>query len=152
MRYGVKLFDKQPHKTDDELKRMLDVPYHFVVGSILYDVQSTRPHVAYASRVANRYQTCAGEAHWIVVKTIHRYLRKTKDIFLIYSDGELILEGCNDASFQSDDNDAKSQLGFIFKLNDRVVAWKSSKQENTTDSTMKTEYISASKQLRMRLR
>ncbi|KAL0453737.1 UNVERIFIED_CONTAM: Secreted RxLR effector protein [Sesamum latifolium] len=66
-------------------------------------------------------------------------------MFLIYGGGELILEGYSDASFQSDDDDAKSQSGFVFKLNGGVVAWKSSKQATTVDSTMEVEYMAASK-------
>ncbi|KAL0361590.1 UNVERIFIED_CONTAM: hypothetical protein Sradi_3843500 [Sesamum radiatum] len=62
------------------------------------------------------------EAHWVRSKSILKYLKRTKDIFLIYSGGDLILEGYNDASFQSDDDDAKSQSGFVFKLNGGVVA------------------------------
>ncbi|KAL0342593.1 UNVERIFIED_CONTAM: Retrovirus-related Pol polyprotein from transposon RE2 [Sesamum calycinum] len=58
-----------------------------------------------------------GEAYWTVVKIILKYLRRTKDVFLVYGGGELILEGFSDASFQSDDDDAKSQSGFVFKLN-----------------------------------
>ncbi|KAL0286073.1 UNVERIFIED_CONTAM: Retrovirus-related Pol polyprotein from transposon TNT 1-94 [Sesamum calycinum] len=46
--------------------------------------------------------------------------------------------------FQSDDDDAKSQSSFVFKLNGGVVAWKSSKQATIADSTMKAEYIAAS--------
>ncbi|KAL0455634.1 UNVERIFIED_CONTAM: Retrovirus-related Pol polyprotein from transposon TNT 1-94 [Sesamum latifolium] len=65
-------------------------------------------------------------------------------MFLIYCGGELILEGYSDASFQSDDDDAKSQSGFVFKLNGGVVAWKSSKQDTTADSTTEAEYITAS--------
>ncbi|KAL0394665.1 UNVERIFIED_CONTAM: hypothetical protein Slati_4432700 [Sesamum latifolium] len=84
--------------------------------------KSTRPDVAYALSVTGRYQACAGVAHWGAVKSILKYLKRTKDIFLIYSGGELILEGYNDASFQSDDNDAKSQSDFVFKLNGGVVA------------------------------
>ncbi|KAL0295632.1 UNVERIFIED_CONTAM: Retrovirus-related Pol polyprotein from transposon TNT 1-94 [Sesamum angustifolium] len=82
------------------------------------------------------------EVHWTAVKTILRYLRRTKDVFLVYDGGELILEGFSDASFQSDDDDAKSYSGFVF--NDGVVAWKSSKQDTTADSTTETEYIAAS--------
>ncbi|KAL0315867.1 UNVERIFIED_CONTAM: Secreted RxLR effector protein [Sesamum radiatum] len=67
------------------------------------------------------------EAHRSGVKTILKYLKMTKDIFLIYGGGELILEGYYDGSFQSDNDDVKSQLGFVFKLNGGVVAWKSSK-------------------------
>ncbi|KAL0402008.1 UNVERIFIED_CONTAM: Retrovirus-related Pol polyprotein from transposon RE2 [Sesamum latifolium] len=65
-------------------------------------------------------------------------------MFLIYGGGELILEGYSDASFQSDDDDAKSQSGFVFKLNGGVVPWKSSKQDTIADSTMETEYIATS--------
>ncbi|KAL0331735.1 UNVERIFIED_CONTAM: Secreted RxLR effector protein [Sesamum angustifolium] len=93
----------------------------------------------------NSYQACAWEAHWTVVKTILKYLRRTKDVFLVYDSGELILEGFSDASFQSDNDDAKSQPGFVFKLNGGVVVWKSFKQDTTTDSTTEAEYIAASK-------
>ncbi|KAL2249903.1 UNVERIFIED_CONTAM: Retrovirus-related Pol polyprotein from transposon TNT 1-94, partial [Sesamum indicum] len=57
--------------------------------------------------------------------------------------GELILEGYSDGCFESDDDDAKSQSGFVFKLNSSVVAWKSSKQEFKADSILKIEYIAA---------
>ncbi|KAL0333088.1 UNVERIFIED_CONTAM: Retrovirus-related Pol polyprotein from transposon TNT 1-94 [Sesamum calycinum] len=95
--------------------------------------------------MTSRYQICAGEVHWSAIKTILRYLRGIKDMFLIYSGGELILKGYSDTSFQLDDDDAKSQLDFVFKLNGGVVAWKSSKQATTTDSTMEAKYIPASK-------
>ncbi|KAL0284851.1 UNVERIFIED_CONTAM: hypothetical protein Sangu_2806300 [Sesamum angustifolium] len=36
MRHGVKLSKKQSPKTDEELKRMLDIPYASAVGSIQY--------------------------------------------------------------------------------------------------------------------
>ncbi|KAL0462922.1 UNVERIFIED_CONTAM: hypothetical protein Slati_0179800 [Sesamum latifolium] len=85
-----------------------------------------------------------GEAHWGAVKSILKYLKRTKDMFLFYGGGELILEGYTDASFQSDDDDAKSQSGFMFKFNGGVVAWKSSKKDTTADSTTKAEYITAS--------
>ncbi|KAL0402015.1 UNVERIFIED_CONTAM: hypothetical protein Slati_4231400 [Sesamum latifolium] len=49
------------------------------------------------------------EAHWGAIKSILKYLKRTKDMFSIYGGGELILEGYSDASFQSDDDDAKSQ-------------------------------------------
>ncbi|KAL0294321.1 UNVERIFIED_CONTAM: Retrovirus-related Pol polyprotein from transposon TNT 1-94 [Sesamum radiatum] len=144
MRHGIKLSKKQSPKTDEELKRMSDIPYASAVGSIQYAVQCTRPDVAYALSVTSRYQACAGKAHWDAVKSILKYLKRTKDMFLIYGGGELILKGYSDASFQSHDDDAKSQLGFVFKLNGGVVAWKSTKQDTTVDSTTKAEYIAAS--------
>ncbi|KAL0291581.1 UNVERIFIED_CONTAM: Retrovirus-related Pol polyprotein from transposon TNT 1-94 [Sesamum radiatum] len=144
MRHGIKLSKKQSPKTDEELKRILNIPYASVVGSIQYAVQCTRLHIAYALSVTSRCQACVGEAHWGAVKSILKYLKRTKDMFIIYGGAELILEGYSDASFQSDDGDTKSQSGFVFKLNGGVVAWKSSKQDPTADSTTKAEYIAAS--------
>ncbi|KAL0462849.1 UNVERIFIED_CONTAM: hypothetical protein Slati_0172500, partial [Sesamum latifolium] len=71
-----------------------------------YIEKCTRLDVAYALSVTSRYQACAGEAHWSAVNSILKYLKRTKDMFLIYGGGELILEGYSDASFQSDDDDA----------------------------------------------
>jgi hypothetical protein len=50
-----------------------------------------------------------------------------------------------DASFQTDKDDSKSQSGFVFTFNGGAVSWKSSKQDTIVDSTMKAEYIAASK-------
>ncbi|KAL0347921.1 UNVERIFIED_CONTAM: Retrovirus-related Pol polyprotein from transposon TNT 1-94 [Sesamum angustifolium] len=108
MRHGVKLSKKQSLKIDEELKRMLDIPYASAVGSTQYVAQCTRPDIAYALSVTSRYQACAGEAHWTTVKTILKYLRRTKDAFLVYDGGELILEDFSDASFHLDDDDVKS--------------------------------------------
>ncbi|KAL0455190.1 UNVERIFIED_CONTAM: hypothetical protein Slati_0858200 [Sesamum latifolium] len=144
MRHRIKLTKKQSPKTDEELKRMSDIPYASAMGSIQYVVQRTRPDVAYALSMTNRYQACTTEAHWSAVKTILKYLKRTKDMFLIYGSGELILEGYCDASFQSDDDDVKSQSDFVFKLNGGVVVWKSSKQATTADSTTEAKYIASS--------
>ncbi|KAK4382221.1 Retrovirus-related Pol polyprotein from transposon TNT 1-94 [Sesamum angolense] len=60
---SVKLSKKQSPKTDEELKRILDIPYTSAVGSIQYAAQCTRPDIAYAFSVMSRYQACAGETH-----------------------------------------------------------------------------------------
>ncbi|KAL0307296.1 UNVERIFIED_CONTAM: hypothetical protein Sradi_6146900 [Sesamum radiatum] len=36
-------------------------------------------------------------------------------MFLVYDNGELVLEGYSDASFQSNTDDAKSQSGFYIQ-------------------------------------
>ncbi|KAL0313451.1 UNVERIFIED_CONTAM: Retrovirus-related Pol polyprotein from transposon TNT 1-94 [Sesamum radiatum] len=60
------------------------IPYASAIGSIQYVVQCTRPNVAYALSVTSRYQACAGEEHLGAEKSILKYLKRTKDIFLIY--------------------------------------------------------------------
>ncbi|KAL4386545.1 hypothetical protein GQ457_09G016870 [Hibiscus cannabinus] len=65
--------------------------------------------------------------------------------FLVYGGAEeLRIKGYTDASFQTDKDDSRSQLGFVFCLNGGVVSWKSSKQDTVADSTTEAEYIAAS--------
>ena len=78
------------------------------------------------------------------MKCILKYLRRTKDLFLVYRVEELKIEGYTDSSFQLDLDDSRSTSGFLFTLNGGAVSWKSSKQPTTTDSTTEAEYITAS--------
>ena len=88
----------------------------------MYAMLCTRPDVAYALGIASRFQTDPGEDHWKAVKNILKYLRRTKDIFLIYGGSDLKLEGYSDSSFQSDPDDSKSISGYVFTLNGGVVS------------------------------
>nr|GFA66591.1 hypothetical protein [Tanacetum cinerariifolium] len=47
-------------------------------------VRSTRPDVAFAHNVTSRFQQNPGDIHWTTVKNILKYLRNTKDMFLVY--------------------------------------------------------------------
>jgi hypothetical protein len=104
------------------------VPYALAVGSIMYDMLCTRPDVSYALSMTSRYQKDPGEDHWTAVKNILKYLRRTKDLILIYGDEEhLEVTGYHDASFQTIHDDSKSQTGYMYMFNGGVVCWKSSK-------------------------
>ena len=144
MSHGFSLSKGMVPKTKEERERMDRIPYASAIGSIMYAMLCTRPDVSYALSICSRYQADPGERHWMAVKHILKYLRRTKDLFLVYGEGELTVKWFTDASFQSDQDDLKSQSGFIFQLNGGVVSWKSSKQETTADSTTEAEYIAAS--------
>ncbi|KAL0349473.1 UNVERIFIED_CONTAM: hypothetical protein Sradi_4096500 [Sesamum radiatum] len=64
-------------------------------------------------------------------------------MFLVYGVESWYSKGIGDASFQFDVDDTKFRFSFLSKLNG-VVAWKSSKQDTSTDSTIEVEYIAAS--------
>nr|GEV57220.1 hypothetical protein [Tanacetum cinerariifolium] len=100
-----------------ELKRMQNVSYASVVGSIMYDVRCTRPDVA-----------------------------NTKDMFLVYEDDikrELMVSCYTDAGYLTDADDLKSQTGYVFVLIGSAVDWKSAKQRIFATSSAKDEYIAA---------
>nr|GEX23627.1 hypothetical protein [Tanacetum cinerariifolium] len=147
MQVDLHLSKSQCATTSAEIKRMQNVAYASVVGSIMYALRCTRPDVAFAQNITSRFQQNSGEAHWTVVKNILKYLRNTKDTFLVYG-GDLEAElrvNCNcDAGFETDRDDTKSQTGYVFVLNGGAVVWKSSKQSTTAQHVTEAEYIAAS--------
>ena len=56
------------------------------------------------------------------VKAILKYLRRTKDLILIYGGGDLQLTGFTDSDFQSDVDDRKSISRFVFIYNGGAVS------------------------------
>ncbi|GKA68157.1 retrotransposon protein, putative, ty1-copia subclass [Tanacetum coccineum] len=84
------------------------------------------------------YASAIGEIHWNTAKTILKYLRNTKDMVLVYGDkpeAELKVSCYADASFQTDKDDTKSQIGYVFVFNGRAMDWNSAKQSTTTMSS-----------------
>ncbi|KAK2433739.1 secreted RxLR effector protein [Trifolium repens] len=145
MQHGICLSKTQCPSSKEERERMNEIPYASAIGSIMYAMLCTRPDVSYALSATSRYQSDPGESHWIAVKNILKYLRRTKETFLVYGgEEELSVVGYTDASFQTDKDDFRSQSGFVFGLNGGAVSWKSSKQETVADSTTEAEYIAAS--------
>ncbi|GJU75598.1 retrotransposon protein, putative, ty1-copia subclass [Tanacetum coccineum] len=133
--------------TPEEVAYMKKVPYASAVGSIMYAVRCTRPDVAFAQNLVSRYQQNPGKLHWVAVKHILKYLRNTRDMFLVYGgkpDTELNVTGFCDASWQSDKDDTKSQTGYVFVVNGGAVDWKSKKQTTIAMSATQAEYMAAS--------
>ncbi|PKI73574.1 hypothetical protein CRG98_006022 [Punica granatum] len=119
---------------------MSRIPYASAIGSIMYAMLCTRPDVLYALSMMSRYQSDPGERHWIAVKNILKYLRRNKEMFLVYGgEEEFVVRGYTDATFQSDKDDSSLQSGYVFCLNGGAMSWKSSKQETVVDSTTEAE-------------
>ncbi|GKD33653.1 hypothetical protein Tco_1249162 [Tanacetum coccineum] len=97
MQERLDLNKTQGASTPKEVKRMQNIPYASVNPS---------------------------ELHWTAVKNILKYLRNTKDMFLVYGgnpEAELRVDCYCDAGFETDIDDMKSQTGNIFVLNGSAV-------------------------------
>nr|GEW03072.1 hypothetical protein [Tanacetum cinerariifolium] len=84
MQPNVDLSKSQGPSTPTEVKRMKEIPYALAVGSIMYVVRCTRPNVAFSHNLISRYQQNPSKSYWTAVKNIPKYLRNTKDMFLVY--------------------------------------------------------------------
>ena len=67
------------------------------------------------------------------MKCILKYLRRTKDMFLVFENGELQIQGFTDSDFMSNIDDRKLTSESLFICNSGAVSWKSSKQTVITD-------------------
>ncbi|GJV40477.1 retrotransposon protein, putative, ty1-copia subclass [Tanacetum coccineum] len=113
MQERLDLNKTQGASTPKEVKRMQNVPYASAVGSIMYAVRCTRPDAEFAQNITSRFQQYPDELHWTAVKNILKYLRNTKDMFLVYGgnpEAKLRVDCYCNAGFETDIDDMKSLI------------------------------------------
>ncbi|GJV10364.1 retrotransposon protein, putative, ty1-copia subclass [Tanacetum coccineum] len=122
MQERIDLNKTQGDSTPRKVKRMQNVRYASAVGSIMYAVRCTRPDVTFALNITSHFQQNPGEPYWTAMKTILKYLRNTKDMFLVYDGNpkaELRVDCYCNARFKTDRDEIKSQTKYVFILNRR---------------------------------
>ncbi|KAA0064149.1 gag/pol protein [Cucumis melo var. makuwa] len=126
-RYEIHLSKEQCPKTPQEAEDMSNIPYASAVGSLMYAMLCTRLNICYSVEIVSRYQSNPGRDHWITVKNILKYLRRTKDYMLVYGSKDLILTGYTNSDFQTDKDARKYTSGLVFTLNGGAVVWRNIK-------------------------
>ena len=101
-RYGLAFSNDQCPKTQEEIDRLAGVPYTLAVDSLMYVMLCTRPDIYFAVGMVSKYQSNPGPEHYIAVKHILKYLRRTKDYMLMYDGDEFIPISYTDFDFMSD--------------------------------------------------
>ena len=123
LRHGINLFKTMCPTTSKEIQCISRIPYASAIGSLIYAMLYTRPDIALVVSVTSRYQSNSDKEHWIAVKNILKYLRRTKDLLLIFGgDSKLRVEGYINSDFMSDPDDRKSTSGYVFICNDGAVS------------------------------
>ena len=117
--------------------------YASVVGSLVYAILCTRPDICYMVEVVNRFQSNPGLDHWMAVKHILKYLRRTRNYILVYSGEDMILRGYTDSDFQTDVDSRKSTSRSIFTLGGGAIVWRSIKQSYIVNLTIEAKYMAA---------
>jgi len=67
-----------------ERKEMEQIPYAYVVGSLMYAQTCTRPDINFVVGMLGRYHSNPGLDHWKIAKKVLRYLQGTKNHMLAY--------------------------------------------------------------------
>ena len=88
-KHGVHLSKKMYPSTSEKIQHMSKILYTSAIGSLVYAMLYTRLDISLNVCVMSRYQSKLREEYWIVVKNILKYLRRTKDLLLIFRRGDL---------------------------------------------------------------
>lgn len=119
------------------------IPYASAVGSHMYVMLCTRSDICYVVGMVARYQSNPGKEHWVAVKGMIKYLKRTWDCILIYKAIELVPFGYMGLDFQTDNYQSKSTSCYVFTLGGGAIAWRNIKHKDIADSTMEAEYVAA---------
>nr|GEY05539.1 hypothetical protein [Tanacetum cinerariifolium] len=142
-------FQKVPTLMVEQAKLKLDLvgkpvdhtDYRSMIGSLMY-VTSSRPDIMFATCMCARYQANPNEHHVPAVKRIFRYLKRTINLGLWYSeDFGFDLTAYSVADHAGCLLDRKSTSGSVQFLGDKLVCWSSKKQNCVSISSEESEYV-----------
>ncbi|UYV65986.1 hypothetical protein LAZ67_3006070 [Cordylochernes scorpioides] len=137
---GSKEINLDNHIEDDNCDQHT---YQEALGMLMFLAVKTRPEIAYITSKLSQYSRQPKQMHWTAIKRVVRYLRGTIDLGVKFERGKAgILKSYTDASW-STTHDGKSYGGYVLKLGEATIDWKSSKQPLVALSTMEAEMIAA---------
>ncbi|TFY77648.1 hypothetical protein EWM64_g6364 [Hericium alpestre] len=113
--------------TDDASRAdMAFVPYHELIGSLMYLCISTRPDITHSVNHLSQFNANPGHAHWLGAEHVTCYLKGTRTLGLILSGTQpLVLSSFTDASFGGDAGPAGARCsvsGFAFNLGSGAIS------------------------------
>lgn len=121
----------------------LELRCRSLIGSLMYVTVGTRPDLATAVYYLSRFQSKPCKELWMALKRVLRYIKGTLNLKLKYSKTNdcSILIGYADSDWARDE-DRKSTSGYLFKIYNNSVIWRSKKQTCIALSTAEAELVS----------
>jgi hypothetical protein len=97
--------------------------YLNAIGALMYLANNTRPDIAFMVNYLTRHSAAPTMHHWNNIKNILRYLNGTIDLGLFFQrNQEYDLIGYVDAGYLSDQQNGRSQIGFMFLHRGTVIS------------------------------
>lgn len=99
-------------RTDGEASPSEKENYQGITGSLMFSMVETRPDIAFSTSVVSRFAKNPSRQHTEAVKTIHRYLKGSRDRAITYGgQDKLLVEGYSDSDWAGDKKSRKSTSG-----------------------------------------
>jgi hypothetical protein len=129
-------------QSKEDVAEMKTKPYRSLIGSLMYHACGTRPDIAVAVASLSRFLEIPGPKHWDAGIKVVKYLKKTKNVGIIY-DGSLEskLSAFCDADWACDRDDRRSMSGILLMCCGGPIAWRATFQKTVALSTTEAEYM-----------
>lgn len=116
-------------------------PFSSLVGGLLWVAQCSRPDISFPVNRLSQFLQNPSLEHWNAAVRILQYLKQTKDLKLLLGGKSLVPVAYSDADWAEDRHDRKSTTGYVFKLGDGAISWRSRKQKTVSLSSTEAEYM-----------
>ncbi|MBW0534837.1 hypothetical protein O181_074552 [Austropuccinia psidii MF-1] len=125
--------------TDNERKEfeVLNINYRQAVGKISYLQVATRGDLAFVTSQLSQYLEKPGIKHWLAFKHLLQYLQGMKQLALWLGRNSLSFSIFCDVDFANCEDTRKLVSGFMKKVGDSCITWKSRKQSTISTSSCK---------------
>ncbi|XP_055825358.1 uncharacterized mitochondrial protein AtMg00810-like [Solanum dulcamara] len=126
----------EDHKLQDPSR------YQRLVGRLLY-LTMTRPDLAFSVQVLNQFMHCPKESHMEAALRVVRYIKEASGLGLLMpaEDTNKLLAYC-DSDWGSCLEIRRSVIGYLVKLGEALISWKSKKGETISRSSAEAEFRS----------
>jgi hypothetical protein len=131
----------EPSENDEKRN---DYPIRQAIGCLMYLANATRPDLCFAVNNLSRFVNEPTKTLWHAIQRVIKYLNTTAELGLVYKKSSFDIHGWSDSDFANDTEDRKSTTGWVFKLGENTISWKSKKQSTVSLSTTEAEYQAAS--------
>jgi hypothetical protein len=112
----------------------------------MYLVIGTQRDPTVAISFLAQFYSAPNKQHIAAVKRCLRYIKGTRHLIFLFSyAGEMFIAGCSDSIYGDCIDGRRSVSGYVFKLGNSTISWRSQKQKSVSTSTMEAEYVALSK-------
>ncbi|XP_060178005.1 uncharacterized mitochondrial protein AtMg00810-like [Lycium barbarum] len=116
--------------------------YQRLIGRLLY-LTITRPDISFVVQVLSQFMQFPKMSHWDVALRLVRYIKKCPGQgLLINNNSSTTLQAYCDSDWAAFPNTRRSITGYVIKLGQSLISWRSKKQQTVTRSSAEAEYRS----------
>jgi hypothetical protein len=115
--------------------------YQQLIGTAIYAMTQTRPDTAFSVQWLSRQLQTPTTAHLKAAKKLLSYLYASRELGIQYSSTPSTApEGYTDSDFAGCKTTARSTYGYLFKVGNGPISWKSKRASTVAYSTLEAEF------------